>query len=240
MDKKRIALCVHVFEDVHFDVYFNHLWCIAAWAQKYDLVMVGKSGLGAATARNLMIERCFENDCSHVLFLDGDHFIPAETLDFLMETGHEAMVSGLVCKKGEGFTQVCWDIKDEGDNRQFLQLELPLDGKVYEVGICAFGCTLINVEKLKKLKKPYFRDTCEKVADGSITNVRSDVNLCLMFGDIGERCWVDTRVLVGHRGVTSIIYPQSAQLFEKLKSIELDGMKLDAGQHGIFYSRELL
>ncbi len=236
MSDKRIAICTHVFDIVHFDLYFNHLFAMAHWSKKHDIVLVGKSGLQAASARNNIIDKCLEHECSHALFIDGDHLIPYQMLDMLLETGNEAMVSGLVCKKGENFYQVCWDVIDKGNERQFLQLELPLDGRVYEVGICAFGCTLINLDKIQKLKKPYFRDTCEKLPDGSFSNIRSDINLCLMFRDIGERCWVDTRVLVGHFiDKPRVVYPQNAKLFEKLKSIELDSTDLKKDQNGHFY-----
>jgi len=231
-----IAICTHVFNNVDFSVYFNHLYCIAHWAQKYELVFIGKSGLQAAQARNAIIERCFAQKCTHALFLDGDHFIPVETLDCLMETGDQAMVSGLVCKKGERFQQVAFEIReDENKKQQFYAVTLPLDGRVYETSVCAFGCTLINLEKLKKLKKPYFRDTCEQDANGKLVNIRSDVNLCLMFREIGEKVWIDTRVLVGHLGVPSIVYPQSAELFHKLKVIEGEVGKLREGQTGHYY-----
>lgn len=231
-----IAICIHVFEAVNFDVYFDHLFCIAHWGRQYELVFVGKSGLSAAVARNRIIERCFEKGCTHALFLDGDHFVPVDTLPFLLETGDEAIVSGLVCKRGEHFQQVCWEVKkDKSEKDQYYQVTLPLDGRVYETSICAFGCTLINLEKLKKLKKPYFRDTCEPGADGRLVNIRSDINLCNMFRDIGERVWVDTRVLVGHLGVPSIVWPQGAPLFDKLKVIEGEMMRLSEGQQGKYY-----
>lgn len=231
-----IAICTHVFNEVDFDVYFNHIWCISQWALDYELVFVGKKGLNAANARNAMIERCYEKKCTHALFLDGDHFVPVETLSYLMGTSDQAMVSGLVCKKGERFQQVCWLIKEERGNKRYHQLTLPLDGLVHEVSVCPFGCTLINLSMLKKLKKPYFRDTCDNLDDEGVpVNVRSDVNLCTMFKDIGESVWVDTRVLVGHKGVSSIVYPQSAQHFDKLKAIEVDMTKLREGQQGKYY-----
>lgn len=231
-----IAVCIHVFDQIGFGVYFNHLWCVSHWARKYELVFVGKSGLSAAKARNALIERCFEKGCTHALFLDGDHLVPSETLDFLLETGIDnAMVAGVVCKKGEQFQQICWEIHEVNKKEQFFAVRLPLDGRVYEVSVCAFGCTLINLAMLKKLKKPYFRDTCEPDANGDITNIRSDINLCRAFTANGEKIWVDTRVLVGHMGVSSIVYPQNAELFDKLKSFELDLSKLRQDQQGIYY-----
>jgi len=68
-----------------------------------------------------------------------------------------------------------------------------------------------------------------------LANIRSDVNLCRAFRDIGAHIWVDTRVLVGHKGVSAVVYPQSAQLFGKLKAIEVEMSKLSEGQVGKYY-----
>ena len=224
--KERIAICAHAFKLVDFDVHFNHLWCIAKWTKKYDLVFVGKKGLAAAAARNAIIQKAIEEKCSYALFMDSDHLFPLETLDLLMENKDEAMTSGLVCKRGENFQQVGWMIIDGG----FHTINLPLDGKTYEVGACAFGCTLINLTILQKLKKPYFRDTYNPKAEA---NTRSDINLSLAFKDIGEKVWIDTRILIGHTGIESPVYPQNAELFEKLKVLEFENRKLKEGQQGV-------
>ncbi len=238
----KIGICMHAYKCVDFDVCFNLAFAVSEWVKNYklDLVFVGKRGLDAADARNKIIEQCFNSGCTHAFFIDEDHFMSSQSLPLLLETGiNEAIVSGLVCKKGEGFNQVCWDVKGDGDKREYFQLTLPIDGRVYQVGVCAFGCTLINLEKLKKLKKPYFRDTCVESSDGNLHNVRSDVNLCLAFNDIGERCWVDTRVLVGHQlSKPSAVYPQSADLFCKLKDIERSITALREGQTGAYYVSE--
>lgn len=233
---RSVAICTHVFSDVDFDIYFNHMYCVAHWSRGFDLVFVGKSGLTAASARNRIIERAIEKNCTHALFLDGDHLVPVETLPLLMESGDEAMVSGVVCKKGERFQQVCWQVKENtAGKKEYYHMVLPLDGRLYEVSVCAFGCTLINLEKLQKLKKPYFRDTCEEKFEGELCNVRSDINICTMFKDIGEKSWVDTRVLVGHLGVPSIVYPQSAEFFGNLREIEGELSKLKEGQVGHYF-----
>ena len=227
----KIAICTHAFDSVDFDVHFNHIHCIATWARKYDMVFVGKKGLDAARARNQMIERCFEKNCTHAFFIDADHLMPAQALDLLLESKDEAMVSGLVCKRGEGFPQVGWLVNKEG---KYLGLNLPLDGQTYDVGVCAFGCTLINLKILKKLKKPYFRDTCE---GPDATNTRSDVNICNMFRDIGEKVWIDVRVLVGHLGIANVIYPQNAAIHDRMDKTIAESRLLREGQEGVWYER---
>ena len=226
----RIALCIHVFDTVDFDVYFNHLFLASSWGKKYDLVFIGKKGLQAAQARNRIIDTCFEQRCSHAFFLDGDHLVSEHSLDYLVELADEAMVSGLICKKGEQYQQVAWEVHEVESKENFFQVTLPLDGQVYEVSTCAFGCTLINLEKLKKLKKPYFRDTC---LEG--VNIRSDINLCKMFRDIGEKMWIDTRVLVGHLGQRRVIYPQNAEYYNQTHNVETDQLILRQGQVGDYF-----
>ena len=227
-DKLKIAICTHAFRFVDFDVYFNHQWCIANWATKHDLKFIGKKGLDAATARNQIIDRAIEEGCTHAFFMDADHLFPLQALDILLENKDEAMTSGLVCKKGEQFQQVGWVI----DKNRYKGVNLPIDGRVYEVGACAFGCTLINLKTLQKLKKPYFGDIY--VAETQ-ANIRSDINLALMFRDIGEKVWIDTRLLIGHLGMESTVYPQNSELFEKLKALEFDNRKLREGQPGVYY-----
>lgn len=226
----RIAICTHVFDNVDYDVYFNHMHCVSKWAKEYELVFVGKKGLGAAQARNAIIERCFKQECSHAFFLDGDHFVHVDSLPYLLETKDAAMVSGVICKKGEDFQQVAWEIHEVEGKDQYFQVTLPLDGLIYQVSVCAFGCTLVNLSMLKKLKKPYFRDTC---VDG--INIRSDVNLCCAFRDIGEKVWVDTRVLVGHRGKSRIIYPQNALFWERTRALEVQATMLRSDQKGVYF-----
>lgn len=234
----RIALCMHAFQDVDFMVYMNHLYCFSYWTRKYDVVYCGKKGLDAATARNALVERALENDCTHMFFVDADHLFPIETLDCLMQTAggtslenDEAIVSGLVCKRGEDFQQVGFNKVGQG----YQAVSLPLDGNVHQVSICAFGCTLINMKHLKKLQKPYFRDICRQTPNGQPYNFRSDIVLCEAFGEIGEKCFIDTRVLVGHHGFDQVAYPQGADKLRELKKLEQEAKKLAKGQEGFFY-----
>ncbi len=226
----RIAICIHVFDTVDFDVYFNHMYLAGSWGKKYDLVFIGKKGLHAAQARNQILDKCLLEKCTHAFFLDGDHLIGENALDYLVECADEAMVSGLICKKGEQYQQVAWEVHEVEGKDNFFQVTLPLDGRVYEVSTCAFGCTLINLEKIQKLKKPWFRDTCFEGV-----NIRSDINLCKMFRDIGEKMFIDTRVLVGHLGQRRIVYPQSAEYYNQLRAVELDQMVLRHGQTGEYF-----
>lgn len=234
--KVRIGISTHAFETVDFDVHFNHLACIYKWGKEYDLVFIGKKGLQAARAREMMADMAIKAECTHMFFMDADHLFPTQALPTLMENADEAMVSGLVVKKGEGFPQVAWMVQGSGDTRKYAAAQLPLDGGVYEVGVCAFGCTLINMDKLTKLDRPFFRDTCETNSGGSPDNIRSDVNLCNMFREkLKEKVFVDTRVLIGHQGTSYPVYPQNAEIQDRLLRTINDSRKLREGQVGFWF-----
>lgn len=235
--KYRIAICTHAFESVNFSVYYNHMYCLGSWSKEFDLALIGKKGLDAAVARNQMVDLAKERECTHMFFVDADHILPPEALPLLMENADEAMTSALVCKKGEGFPQVAWLVNGEGLGRKYLATNLPLDGQIYEVGACAFGCTLINMEKLLRLNKPYFRDTCEGMpGEKDPTNIRSDINLCNAFREqLKEHIFVDTRVLIGHYGYSDVIYPQNAEIHARLVQSIHDTRLLREGQQGFWF-----
>jgi hypothetical protein len=106
---------------------------------------------------------------------------------------------------------------------------------MFDVGAVPFGCTLINLTTIQKLKKPYFRDTFDEAAK---TNIRSDINLSLAFREIGEKVWIDTRILIGHTGLEVVVYPQNSSLFQKLRVLEFENIKLKEGQQGYYYGLE--
>lgn len=237
--KYRIALCTHAFEIIDFSIHYNHLYCVSNWTKEYDLIFIGKKGLQAAQARNQMVDLAVEKDCTHMFFMDADHVFPKEALPLLMESADEAMISGLVCKKGEGFLQVVWMVQGKGKDRKYVPCSLPLDGSIIEVGVCAFGCTLMNIDKLQRLDKPYFRDTCEIKSDGSADNIRSDVNICNTFREkLGEKIFVDTRVLIGHVGIPHAVYPQNADIHNRMDQTVADSRLLREGQQGFWFDMQ--
>lgn len=214
--KSKVAFATHAFDTIDFDVHFNHMYAAAHWSLMYELFYIGRKGLQAAEARNMITDMAIEHGCEYMFVLDADHLITKNTLPLLMENKHEALVSGLVCKRLHPYPQIVWM---KGKDGLYYEFELPIDGKVVEVGLCPFGCTLINLAKLRKLDKPYFRDECRVTADGSMRNFRSDVNLCNAFRDAGMKIFVDTRVLVGHLGPRKIIYPQNAEYYRSSDEI---------------------
>ena len=228
--KLNIGVATHAHEMVDFDVHFNHCQCIQQWSHEFPISLIGYKGLLAADARELIMDKAVELNCSHVFILDADHIVPLSTLTYLLESKDEAMVSGLINRRYHPFGQVAWGKNDK--TGEYLSVDIPIDGRTYEVGVCAFGCTLINVEKIQKLEKPWFRDTCVINPAGKLNNVRSDINLSNAFRANGEKVWIDTRVLVGHRASSLYVYPQNAKDMENFRHTYEESFKLKREQKG--------
>lgn len=193
----KIALGIHVSEAVLPKIYFNHLSTVAVWAKKHDLVLAGTERTKVASARNKIVDAAVKQECSHVLFLDADHIVPDNMLDLLVENADAAMVSGLVCKRLFPFDTVAFKFLPGDELEQIVIAER---GRVLEVDACAMGCTLVNLEEIKKLRKPYFVDR----------SMRSDLNLCVAFRKAGCKVLIDTRIGIGHLGEAPVITPENA------------------------------
>ena len=200
----KIAVGAHVGEALPPPIYFNHCSVIAKWAKKYDLTMIGTWRQKVASARNTIVDAAIKAGCNNLLLIDSDHLLPDDLLDCLVENADAAIVSGLICKRYFPFETVAFKYTDDGEIHQCI---VGARGKVIEVDACAMGCTLINLDILKKLfedrklNKPFFYDA----------HFRSDMNFCMNLRKLGERVLLDTRVDIGHLGDPPVITPSNAQ-----------------------------
>lgn len=201
----KIGIGIHLDSSVQPQIYFNHLSTIAIWARKFELMILGLYRTKVATARNSIMDVAIKENIDNVLFIDSDHLIPENMLRLLLENADAAMVSGLICKRAYPYETIAFMFDN---NRKLCQMQVLVRDKVIEVDGCAMGCTLINVEQIKMLKKPYFYDNQR----------RSDLNLCVDFRNIGRKVLLDTRVHVGHLGDTPIVFPDTADEL-RLKSL---------------------
>lgn len=194
----KIALGIHLAEGVLPQVYLNHIGAVAQWSKKHDITLIGTYRAKVASARNSIVEKAIETKHSHVFFLDSDHIVSDDLLDLLVESADAAMVSGLICKRVFPFETVAFRFME---NRELMLVIIKERDRVVPVDACAMGCTLINLEHLKKLQRPYFFDS----------EFRSDINLCLAFRALDLSVCIDTRAEVGHLAEAVIIRPSQAQ-----------------------------
>lgn len=201
----KIAVLVHT--DGHIDprIYSNHVAVFSEWAKQYNVVFISLDKAKVAEARNILVEKAIEMQCTHCLFIDSDHIIDSKMLPYLLGNTDASAVSGLVVKTSDAHDQVGFVDSDDGFFSH--QVELPLDGKSYKVDACAFGCTLIDLKVFDDIEKPYFKDTTIRGEDGKLYSRRSDMNFCKDLRKLEKTIRIDTRVLIGHMGKPEIFYP---------------------------------
>lgn len=209
----KIGICSHAHSSVPFSVHGNHSNAFAQWAKDFNIVFLGMAGFKNAAARNSLVGKAADENCTHVLFLDVDHLIEPSLLPILLSHKGAAMVSGLICKRKPPYPQVGF-CKDEDGN--YRPINLPLKDKSYKVDVCAFGCTLIDLAWLAKLKTPYFRDEMFTTNEGELRQKRSDIIICERIKEKGGEIIIDTRAQVGHITDPMVVYPYNKDLFEQM------------------------
>ncbi len=197
----KLAVGMHICEAVLSPIYFNHLSVIYAWAKKHDFMFIGVQRMKVAAARERIIEEALKADCTHLFFMDADHIMADNTLDLLCEHADTTMVSGLICKRCYPFETVAFKFVSDMKH-ELVAAQLKVNGKLYEVDACPFGCNLLNLERIRELESPYFFDG----------KFRSDISMCLRIREeLIEKIYVDSRVLVGHLGDAPVVFPHTAQ-----------------------------
>lgn len=202
---KRVAIAVHSYGHIDPMIYTNHISVFSEWIKSYNVVFLSLDGAKVAQARNLLVEKAIELECTHILFVDADHIIDNKMLPYLLGNEGASVVSGLVVKTSGNHDQVGFVNTDK--NGYSNQVDLPLSGYSYDVDACAFGCTLINLEVFKEIEKPYFKDKTLRGLDGNLYSRRSDMCFCDDVKKQGKRICIDTRVLIGHLGKPQVFYP---------------------------------
>lgn len=201
----KIAIAVHSYGFISPKIYANHIRIFCQWAKEFDIRFVPIDKVDVAKARNMLVEVAINNKCTHILFIDVDHEIDSSLLPCLLGNEGATAVSGLIVKRDGSGDQVGFI---EADENYYHMIDLPQDGMSYDVDACAFGCTLIDLEVFKELKKPYFRDVMKEDQDGKLYQQRSDIKFCADLRKINKIIRIDTRVIVGHMGEPTVHYPK--------------------------------
>ena len=111
-------------------------------------------GQSPASARNTIIQQAFDNNFTHIFFLDDDMLPPTDTLVKLMK--HDVdIVSALYLGRAFPHRPVFFDKAYENGYNKYYSL---IDQKGLVKGTnCGLGAVLISCEVFKKLEKPYVR-----------------------------------------------------------------------------------
>ncbi len=105
-----------------------------------------------ASAREDICDRAVDDGFEYILFVDDDNIIPKRTPKILLETG-EDLVSLNYHKKLMLSSETAGYIANTLEDARTAKVKLP------EVFVAGMGCTLIRTEILRRIGKPYFKNT---------------------------------------------------------------------------------
>lgn len=199
----RIAIGVHSTDTICSTIYFNHIMTFTQWVKMYDMAFIGLRRVKVERACNQTVDAARRMDCTHVLFIDDDHVLKENMLPLLLENADATVVSGLICKRLFPYETVAFKTSPAG---VYTLMQLEENTGVREMDGCAFGCTLVNLEKLRELPKPWFVTTEQQ---------RYDVNFFRNVRAMGGKVLVDTRVSVGHISDPQVVWPETATMLRR-------------------------
>ena len=165
------------------------------WAAK----IITKIGYDIDFARNLIVEEALKHNCSHLLFVDDDIIVPKDSLTKLIAHKKD-IVMGLYFTKKPPHTPAAlmWHKKPVGG-----YMSSPIkdyNRSLIECDAVGMGCTLINMEVFKKMKRPWFVYLHETRNEETktITQYAEDNWFCVKAKKLGYKVFVDTNIRCGH------------------------------------------
>lgn len=187
------------FQNLHPPM--NHNCIYATNFNEHSIPMPGP----VADLRNWFAEQAVANKCKYLFFIDEDVTPPAHALRqliFQMEHHPEAWaIGGVVCHKSKPTAPMIFRGNGNGPYWDWKA------GEFFEVSGIGMGCTLIRVETLEKMEKPWFKtiDNMEAFFDGipQAEVWTEDLYYCDKAIKAGGKIFADTSILCKHWDMTT-------------------------------------
>jgi len=128
------------------------------WGRNYKLTVCFLEGAAPVdSARNILVKRFLETDCTHLLFIDDDIVPPKHALGQMLEADKDVV------------SPVCFMPSKEGENgiikpASFVRsdsvcgFDYRYSNKLEKVDVVTGGCFLIKREVFEKIKRPFSFD----------------------------------------------------------------------------------
>lgn len=188
-----VLICVPTYETIATECY-KSLWELDSAG--HDVMFDTVKGYDCALARIKACEMAQEYGADWLLMVDSDTVLPHDALANMLEDDVDVVLGYYQWKHREPGQVAVWKYGQWTERYTAQELHsLDAMGKaavVVQGG--GMGCTLIKVDVLKRLPKPWFRWIVR--ADGTETG--EDVYFCKLCNDNGVRVYVDVRVACSH------------------------------------------
>lgn len=170
-------------------------------------------------ARNGIVAEAVKNNCTHLLFVDDDNPIPADTLEKFLEDDKDIVIAPILSrnKNKDGIHTLCAFYSEDVEGVKLYNHidQFREDGYLHKIDAGGTGCMLIKIEVLKKLNEIYKERIFERTRDvfpEPITyegkewterTMSEDVQFCERAIDAGFEVWLDSRIkpfhITGHQ-----------------------------------------
>lgn len=198
--KKRVLISEPSLGYVDYRTH-DSCWELAFSLARYEAVSdykFFKTTLGrmlVAYSREKFAELAVDYHFDYIFYIDDDHVWPANLFQRLEKHLEKYdIVAPLCVQRAEPYNPVCYRAKfnKHDDGQTYYENEFMLDwkkGDLVEPDTIGFGCAIIKVDLLRKMKKPWFF---------SMSPIGEDLYFCLRAKDVGAKIVVDTNVEAPH------------------------------------------
>jgi hypothetical protein len=167
--------------------------------KKLQIPLTVSGGVYYGQAMQKMFEQLVETDCDYIVTVDGDSFFTSDHLARLLSLIHQEeqidAIAPMQVRRGKptllGTVHGGVDVGD--DARQVEWNGYPLKAKTAH-----FGLTVIDIAKLRNVKKPWFAATPNAEGMWEGDKVDDDVHFWLQWEKAGNTVYIDPGCRIGH------------------------------------------
>ena len=160
-------------------------------------------------ARNLIVSKALELNCTHVLFIDDDMIFPQDAAIRLLEHDRD-IVCGLAFQRKKPHMPCIFRNVIDNDEQQIYPMEIVKQG-LFEIDACGSAFVLIKTDVFRKLEEPWYvwgDKTLGVYVDKG--GLGEDISFSLKAKRAGFEVFCDTDLIITHIGdneeVTDIHY----------------------------------
>lgn len=153
--------------------------------------------------RNMLASMAIDGGWDRVLWLDSDMSFEADLFEKLSADLDEgrSCVSGLYFSRKRPVRPIIY--RDVGLDRsgdepipRAQNYEDWPKGQIFPVAACGFGAVMMKTEMLRKVRERF------KLPFSPVLGFGEDLSFCMRCTELGETIWCDSRIRLGHVGVS--------------------------------------
>lgn len=153
--------------------------------------------------RNMLASMAIDGGWDRVLWLDSDMSFEADLFEQLSADLDEgrSCVSGLYFSRKRPvrpiiYREVGLDRSGEEPIPRAQNYEDWPKGQIFPIAACGFGAVMMKTEMLRKVRERF------KLPFSPVLGFGEDLSFCMRCTELGETIWCDSRIRLGHVGVS--------------------------------------